>query len=86
MAREGPSPDIPPAQARNAIPSNRKGMLDREEKRVYIHYGKSSERFDMEQDPKQYSNLVNHPEDAKTRAKLKTKLSEIHKNDLGISY
>lgn len=40
-AREGPSPPRPPVQARNAVPSNRKGMLDREEKRVYIHYARA---------------------------------------------
>ena len=41
----------------------------------------------MEKDPRQYTNLINDPEYAKTladlRAKLKAKLSEIGKNDLG---
>ena len=41
----------------------------------------------MEKDPKQYNNLINDPQYAKVlssmKEKLKAKLTEIQKNDLG---
>ena len=79
--------DNPNLKVRDAVLSSGKGMLYREEKWAYIHYGKSGELYDMEKDPKQYNNLIDDPKYAKVlsglREKLKAKLSKIQKNDLG---
>ena len=54
---------------------------------AFLDYGKSGELYDMEKDPKQYVNLIDNPAYAETlatmKAKLKAKLTEISKNDLG---
>ena len=82
-----PMLDDPTHQARDAILCSGKGMLYREKKWAYLHYGKSGELFDMEKDPKQYNNLINDPAYAETlaelRQKLNAKLREIRKTDLG---
>ena len=79
--------DNPALKVRDAVLCSGKGMLYREEKWAYIHYGKSGELFDMKKDPKQYNNLINDPKYAKVlsvmKEKLKRKLSKIQKNDLG---
>ncbi len=69
-------------------------FLLRNHKWAYIQYNEDAsdgiELFDMEQDPKQYTNLANNPTYAKTVAyfkkKLKKKLKQIRKNDLDIEY
>jgi iduronate 2-sulfatase len=77
--------------------SHRNGVffyLLRTPKWAYIQYdedgGSGNELFDMEYDPKQYSNLANNPqyEDLvnEFKEKLKEKLQEVRDNDLGISY
>ena len=51
-----------------------------------MNYGKSGELYDMEKDPKQYTNLFSKPEYAKLveelKEKMKAKRDEISKNDL----
>ncbi len=69
-------------------------FLLRNNKWAYIQYDENAssgiELFDMQKDPKQYTNLANNPAHAKTVAyfqkKLKKKLKQIRKNDLGIDY
>jgi len=78
--------DNPALKVRDAVLCSGKGMLYREEKWAYIHYGKSGELYDMEKDPKQYNNLINDPKYAEVlsgmKENLKRKLSKIQKNDL----
>ncbi len=69
-------------------------FLLRTNKWAYIQYNEDAslgiELFDMEKDPKQYSNLANIPEYASVVAdfqeKLKEKLISVRTNDLGIKY
>tara|TARA_B110000495_G_scaffold191470_1_gene194657 strand:- start:308 stop:910 length:603 start_codon:yes stop_codon:yes gene_type:complete len=79
--------DDPAVKVRDAALSSGKGRLLRTEKWALLDYGKSGELFDMEKDPKQYDNLIGDSNYAETlaelKAKLKAKLSEIGKNDLG---
>ncbi len=79
--------DDPSVKVRDVVLCSGKGRLLRTEKWAFLDYGKDGELYDMEKDPRQYVNLINDPECAKTladlRAKLKAKLSEIGKNDLG---
>ncbi|MDN5200267.1 sulfatase [Fulvivirgaceae bacterium BMA10] len=71
-----------------------KTFLLRTDKWAYIQYDEDAssgiELFDMENDPKQFTNLAEKPEYAKVVAdfqeKLKTKLKEVRTNDLGLSY
>lgn len=68
--------------------------LYRTQKWAYIQYdedaGSGMELFDMEYDPKQFNNLALHPNYQRLvqdfQEKLKMKLKEIRKNDLGIDY
>lgn len=89
--------DDPAHKVRNTAFStapSRKGFLLRDEKWAYIQYGEDAkggiELFDMEKDPKQYTNLAEHPEHAAVvaefKAKLTAKLVEVRTNDLGISH
>jgi len=79
--------DDPSVKVRDVVLCSGKGRLLRTEKWAFLDYGKDGELYDMEKDPRQYVNLINDPECAKTladlRAKLKAKLSEIGENDLG---
>lgn len=69
-------------------------FLLRTDKWAYIQYdedaGSGIELFDMENDPKQFTNLAESPEYASVvadfRQKLKDKLKEVRTNDLGIAY
>ncbi len=69
-------------------------FLLRTKKWAYIQYNEDAslgiELFDMEKDPKQYTNLANKPEYAGIvtdfRNKLKEKLISVRSNDLGIDY
>ena len=58
----------------------------RTEKWAYLDYGKTGELYDMEKDPKQYTNLINDPEHAmvlnQLKDQLKSKLNSIDQNDL----
>ncbi|MBC8357291.1 MAG: sulfatase [Planctomycetes bacterium] len=85
--------DDPSRQVRDAafsVAPSRKGFLLREDKWAYIQYKEDAsagiELFDMEQDPKQYTNLAAMPEHeplvARFKAKLAKKLSKLRDNDL----
>ena len=78
--------DDPATKVRSAILSSGKGRLYRTNKWAFLNYGKSGELYDMEKDPKQYTNLIDNPEYSDVLANLKTqlaaKLEEISKNDL----
>ena len=58
---------------------NGRGFLLREDRWAYIQYGERAEKgrelFDMERDPKQYTNFADHPEHKETVARLETKLA-----------
>ena len=79
--------DDPAAKVRDAVLTSGKGFLFREERWAYIHYGKAEELYDMEKDPKQYSNLVGNTDYAEVlaglRKRLSAKLSSVRRNDLG---
>lgn len=87
----------PETQVRDMVFSVSQGgrtFLLRSEKWAFIQYdedaGSGMELFDMEKDPKQYTNLVSNPDYAdvvlELQEKLKEKLREVRTNDLGISY
>lgn len=71
-----------------------KSFLLRSEKWAYIQYDEDAssgiELFDMENDPKQFTNLAADPNYGETVAyfqkKLKQKLEKVRTNDLGITY
>lgn len=76
----------PRVQVRDAILSSSKGRLYRTDQWALLDYGKAGELYDMEEDPKQYTNLIDHPEYAdvlrELREGLTEKLREIENNDL----
>ncbi len=71
-----------------------KTFLLRDENWAYIQYDEDAasgiELFDMNKDPKQYTNLAENPDYtnvvADFKTKLKAKLAEVRNNDLGIDY
>ena len=71
-----------------------KTFLLRTRKWAYIQYDEDAksgiELFDMENDPKQYTNLADKPPYAKTvsffQKELKNKLINVRTNDLEIDY
>ncbi|THV59305.1 DUF4976 domain-containing protein [Flagellimonas alvinocaridis] len=71
-----------------------KTFLLRTDKWAYIQYDEDAasgmELFDMENDPKQYTNLAYHPDYSDVvedfQQKLKDKLEEVRTNDLRIDY
>ena len=79
--------DDPGINVRDAILSSGKGRLYRTEEWAYLDYGKSGELYDMEKDPKQFTNLIDHTDYkgvlAELREALREKLREIEDNDLG---
>ena len=79
--------DDPAVKVRDAVLSSGKGRLLRTEKWALLDYGKTGELYDMEKDPKQYNNLINDSKYAEVlsgmKEKLKAKLAEVQKNDLG---
>jgi iduronate 2-sulfatase len=81
-----PMLDDPKVGVRDAILCSGKGRLYREARWALLDYGKTGELYDMEKDPKQYTNLFGKPEYAEVVAglkqKLKAKLAEVSKNDL----
>ena len=78
--------DDPSTTVRDAILSSGKGRLYRTERWAFLDYGKSGELYDMERDPKQYTNLFDDPEYSQVLSGLKNdlqeKLAEISNNDL----
>lgn len=78
--------DDPKAKVRDAALSSGKGRLLRTEKWAYLDYGKTGELYNMDKDPKQYTNLIRDPKHAavlkELRDQLKSKLNEIDRNDL----
>jgi len=70
---------------------NGRGFLLREDQWAYIQYGENAARgielFDMQKDPKQYTNLAEMPEYKSVvdafQLKLAAKLDEVRTNDLG---
>ncbi len=81
-----PMLDDPAVTVRDAILCSGKGRLYREHRWALLGYGKTGELYDVENDPKQYTNLFSKPEYAEIVAdlkqKLKAKLSQVEKNDL----
>lgn len=85
--------DEPNFEVRDAafsVAPSRKGFLLREHKWAYIQYKEDAsggiELFDMDQDPKQFTNLAHQPEYADVvkhlGGKLAAKLDQIRNNDL----
>ncbi len=85
--------DDPTHEVRDAafsVAPSRKGFLIREQKWAFIQYREDAsggmELFDMERDPKQFTNLAEKPEFqpvvARLQAKLAAKLKEVRDNDL----
>ena len=66
--------DDPQAKVHDAILSSGKGRLYRDERWALLDYGKSGELYDMKNDPKQYTNLIDRPEYAETLARLRERL------------
>ena len=77
-----------------SVSQNGKTFLLRTNKWAYIQYdedaGSGMELFDMEKDPKQFTNLAYHKnyQDVvlKLQDRLKKKLEKVRTNDLGITY
>ena len=73
---------------------NGRGYLLRTKNWSYIQYGSNGlageELFDMQKDPKQYTNLANHEDFAEIvelfRRKMDVKLNNVLENDLGLTY
>jgi len=71
-----------------------KSFLLRSQRWAYIQYDEDAssgiELFDMENDPKQFTNLAADPAHAQTvsyfQKKLKRKLKKVRNNDLGLTY
>jgi len=89
--------DDPEHQVRDmafSVTQNGQTFLLRTKNRAYIQYGEDAsqgiELFDMEKDPKQYTNLALSPEYAAEikyfQMRLDEKLKSIRSNDLGIDY
>lgn len=90
-----PMLDDPSVEVRDAafsVAPMRKGFLLRNKKWSFIQYGedaaKGVELFDMEADPKQYTNLAESDEHANTveefRKKMAEKLADLRNNDLNL--
>lgn len=87
-------PDILVRDMAFSVSQGGKTFLLRTEKWAYIQYNEDGsagmELFDMEKDPKQYTNLAHDPDYANVVAafqeKLTAKLKEVRTNDLGRKY
>jgi arylsulfatase A-like enzyme len=92
--------DDPQQEVRDAafsvfcVPGKKYNYLLRTDKWAYIQYDEDAasgmELFDMDHDPKQYNNLADNPKYEhvvqELQERLRTRLTEIRDNDLGISY
>ena len=67
--------DDPTREVRDAILCSGKGRLYRSQRWALLDYGKNGELYDMQKDPKQYTNLFDDPEYAGVVTELKTKLN-----------
>ena len=87
--------DDPKAEVREAafsVAPMRKGFLLRTDRWSFIQYGEDAkagiELYDMENDPKQYTNLASQPEHADRvadfRKMMDAKLAELRDNDLDV--
>jgi iduronate 2-sulfatase len=85
--------DDPSHEVRDAafsVAPMRKGFLLREQKYAFIQYGEAAldgiELFDMESDPKQFTNLVERPTHKKLvegfKTKMAAKMKAVRNNDL----
>jgi len=94
IAKTLENPDIAVRDMAFSVSQGGKSFLIRTKKWAYIQYdedaGSGMELFDMEYDPKQYTNLAHNPVYSEVRremqSRLKTKLKEIRNNDLDIEY
>ena len=85
-------PSIEVRDAAFSVAPSRKGFLLREKKWAFIQYQEDAsggiELFDVEKDPKQYTNLAELPQHASLvdefKTKLAGKLSELRNNDLDL--
>ncbi len=86
--------DDPAHEVRDAafsVNPSGKGFLLREDKWAYIQYGEKADKgielFDMQADPKQYTNLADDPQHKEVVDRFKenvaAKLREVRDNDLG---
>ncbi|MFP6875037.1 MAG: sulfatase [Verrucomicrobiales bacterium] len=90
IARTLDDPKHEVREAAFSVAPSRKGFLLREDKWAYIQYREDAsggiELFDMEKDPKQYTNLAQDPGHADKvagfKTKLATKLKAVRDNDL----
>src|SRR5690606_34773181 len=77
-----------------SVAPSRNAFLLRTDRWAYIQYNEDAsggiELFDMEKDPKQYTNLANSPAHqaivAEFKAKFAAKMKEVRTNDLGLSH
>jgi len=87
--------DDPTREAREAafaVSPMQRGFLLRTKKWAYIQYGEDASRgielYDMERDPKQFTNLAGKPECAPLvesfKKRMAAKLREVRANDLGL--
>ena len=82
-----PMLDDPELGVRDAILCSGKGRLYRDQRWALLDYGRTGELYDMENDPKQFTNLFGDPEYAdivtELKQKLKAKLVKVSEHDLG---
>ncbi|MCM4166088.1 Ulvan-active sulfatase [Arenibacter antarcticus] len=94
IAKTLENPEIEVRDMAFSVSQGGKTFLIRTKKWAYIQYdedaGSGMELFDMEYDPKQYTNLAYNPQYAEVRTqmqdRLKAKLKEVRTNDLDIQY
>ncbi|MCD6346915.1 MAG: sulfatase [Bacteroidales bacterium] len=87
-------PDVKVRDMVFSVSQGGRTFLLRTDKYAFIQYdedaGSGMELFDMEKDPKQYTNLVSNPDYADVvkdfQEKLRERLIEVRTNDLGIQY
>ena len=94
LAKMLDNPKLKVRDAAFAVTQGGRSFLLRTEKWAYIQYNEDAsagiELFDMENDPKQFTNLAENPAYATVvsdfKKQLKHKLEEVRQNDLGRTY
>lgn len=74
--------------------AGRRGLLLRDDQWAYIQHGEDASRgielYDMQKDPKQYTNLAVNPDYKNVverfKVKLAAKMKDVRNNDLGLKY